>query len=149
MSGQVDRGEHNSTSFLAAGIFRPFPLRLTRSRFFGHSSCVVLRESCKLQFSTNAVNALIAASFRRNRANSCNIENGFESRWGAIPFHQLLRCFLQSIRGPARKPASNIAFHYQHRLSTPLTSRKAAFHPHAQRNAFRRRDARSPARTHA
>ena len=59
---------------------------------FGQSNCVILRESCKLQFSTNAVNAQIAASFRRNRANSRNIENGFESRWGAMPFHQLLRC---------------------------------------------------------
>jgi hypothetical protein len=46
----------------------------------GHANCVILRDSAIPAVSRFAVNALIAATFRRNHANLRSVETGFESR---------------------------------------------------------------------
>ena len=70
---------------------------------FGHSNCVILRDSYKVSFSPSGVNALIRADFCRNRANSRNFKSGFDSRCPLIVLLIRIRPFSVKARGPVRE----------------------------------------------
>ena len=68
------------TTNVARVLMRVIVLVPNFSDKFGHRNCVILRESAKPLGKQDVFNALIVASFGRNRANLRNIESGFESR---------------------------------------------------------------------